>query len=243
MTEMYKSRWDEIGLSDDFIFGKVMQKPKLCKKLLQMILPELDIDYIEYPEWKKEFRPDMDTKGIRVDVDQMKKGLSYKSLSDSYIIFICMTDIFKLGLHKYTFVNTCIEKSDLHLGDGAVKIFLNARGIIDDVSSDLMAFLNYLKGIKSENTYVKELDEAVKEAKMNSTWRDEYMRLEVRDWEKRQEGIEIGRSQGIEIGRNEGSYLERQKIIGEMLAQGFSEEQIKAVCKATDEEIEAAKKQ
>ena len=35
MTEMYKSRWDEIGLSDDFIFGKVMQKPKLCKKLLQ----------------------------------------------------------------------------------------------------------------------------------------------------------------------------------------------------------------
>lgn len=69
------------------------------------------------------------------------------------------------------------------------------------------------------------------------------MRLEVRDWEKRQEGIEIGRSQGIEIGRNEGSYLERQKIIGEMLAQGFSEEQIKAVCKATDEEIEAAKKQ
>lgn len=161
MTEMYKSRQDEIGLSDDFIFGKVMQKPKLCKKLLQMILPELDIDYIEYPEWQKEFRPDMDTKGIRVDVDQMKKGLSYKSLSDSYIIFICMTDIFKLGLHKYTFVNTCIEKSDLHLGDGAVKIFLNARGIIDDVSSDLMAFLNYLKGIKSENTYVKELDEAV----------------------------------------------------------------------------------
>ena len=74
MTEMYKSRWDEIGLSDDFIFGKVMQKPKLCKKLLQMILPELDIDYIEYPEWQKEFRPDMDTKGIRVDVDQMKKG-------------------------------------------------------------------------------------------------------------------------------------------------------------------------
>ena len=63
MTEMFKSRWDEIGLSDDFIFGKVMQKPKLCKKLLQMILPELDIDYIEYPEWQKEFRSDMDTKG------------------------------------------------------------------------------------------------------------------------------------------------------------------------------------
>lgn len=57
-----------------------------------MILPELDIDYIEYPKWQKEFRPDMDTKGIRVDV-------------------------------------------------------------------------------------------YVKEAKMNSTWRDEYMRLEVRDWE------------------------------------------------------------
>lgn len=50
MTEVYQNRWDELGLSNDFIFGKVMQNPVLCKELLQLILPELNIDHIEYPE-------------------------------------------------------------------------------------------------------------------------------------------------------------------------------------------------
>ena len=159
----------------------------------------------------------------------MKKGQTYGSLRDSYIIFICMTDIFQKGLHKYTFVNVCREAGGLVLGDGATKIFLNARGIMNDVSSDLMAFLNYLKGIKSENTYVEELDEAVKEAKMNSAWREEYMRLEVRDWEKRQEG----RQEGIEIGR--------RQIIAKMLSQGIAEEQIIKLCGVTSEEIEAVR--
>lgn len=33
-----------------FFVGKVMQNPELCKELLQRILPELEIERIEYPE-------------------------------------------------------------------------------------------------------------------------------------------------------------------------------------------------
>lgn len=33
-----------------FLFGKVMQNPELCKELLQLIFPELEIDHIKYPE-------------------------------------------------------------------------------------------------------------------------------------------------------------------------------------------------
>lgn len=68
MREVYQNRWDELGLSNDFIFGKVMRNPALCKELLQLILPELNIDHIEYPESQKTFQADTDSKGIRVDV-------------------------------------------------------------------------------------------------------------------------------------------------------------------------------
>lgn len=42
--------WEELSISNDFMFGKVMQDPELCRELLQRILPDLDIDHIEYPE-------------------------------------------------------------------------------------------------------------------------------------------------------------------------------------------------
>ena len=32
------------------MFGKIMQDAELCKELLQRILPDLEIDHIEYPE-------------------------------------------------------------------------------------------------------------------------------------------------------------------------------------------------
>lgn len=56
---------EEISLSNDFLFGKVMQNPVLCKKLLERILPDLKIERIEYPELQKPIRPDAD---VRLDV-------------------------------------------------------------------------------------------------------------------------------------------------------------------------------
>ncbi len=40
--------WENARISNDFIFGKVMQDAALCKELLQIILPDLTIDHIEY---------------------------------------------------------------------------------------------------------------------------------------------------------------------------------------------------
>lgn len=45
--------WDNLGIDNDFMFGKVMQDASLCQDLLQRILPDLDIDHIEYPEAQK----------------------------------------------------------------------------------------------------------------------------------------------------------------------------------------------
>lgn len=61
-------QWEDLGISNDFLFGKVMQNPELCKELLQRILPDLKIDRIEYPELQKSINVDMDAHSVRLDV-------------------------------------------------------------------------------------------------------------------------------------------------------------------------------
>ena len=120
------------------------------------------------------------------------KGQSYKKLNPSYVIFICQFDLFHMGRHIYTFENICREDKNISLGDGAVKIFLNADGKMNDVSRELKAFLDYVAGKKSEDAFVNKLEEAVKAAKKNREWRHEYMTLLMRDQENIEKGIEKG---------------------------------------------------
>ena len=66
---------------------------------------------------------------------------------------------------------------------------------MNDVSEELKAFLDYVAGRKTDDkkdSYVKRLDEAVKEAKRNREWRHEYMTLLMRDRENREIGMEVG---------------------------------------------------
>ena len=238
-----------------------MQDSELCKELLQRILPDLNIDHIEYPQLQKTIQPDVDAKSIRLDVyvkdgrgtiydiemqvtdtkelpkrtrfyqsmidlQLIDKGMPYKMLKPSYIIFICPFDMFGEGRHIYTFENICKEDKNIFLKDGAVKIFLNADSKMDDVSRELAAFLDYVAGRKTEDSYVEKLKAAVERAKKNREWRHEYMTLLMRD----QENIEKGTLQ------------ERRKIIIKMLCQGFNDEQILSVCETSEEEINECKK-
>jgi len=139
-----------------------------------------------------------------IDLQLLDKGESYTKLNHSFVIFICLSDMFGKGRHIYTFLNTCKEEPGLLLEDGAAKIFLNADGIADDVSPELKAFLDYVAGKKSEDTFVQKLDEALKEAKKNRKWRHEYMTLLMRDQENREQGREEGREEGRAEGRKEG---------------------------------------
>lgn len=68
IKETVQITWEELGISNDFLFGKVMQNPELCKELLQRILPDLKIDHIEYPELQKSIDVDRDARSVRLDV-------------------------------------------------------------------------------------------------------------------------------------------------------------------------------
>ena len=216
-----------------------MQNPELCKELLKRILPELEIERIEYPELQKTIKFDADAKSVRLDVyvrdekqtiydiemqvtdtkelakrtrfyqsmidlQMIDRGESYKQLKPSYIIFICPFDMFDKGRHLYTFQNICKEDHKILLKDEATKIFLNAHGYMDDVSKELKAFLDYVAGKSTEDTFVKKLELAVKEAKRNREWRYEYMTLLMRDQENIEQGIKQGMEQGLKQGMEQG---------------------------------------
>lgn len=125
-----------------------------------------------------------------IDLQLIDKGQYYKELTRSFVIFICPSDVFGKGRHIYTFENTCKEDQTLLLQDGTTKIFLNADSQMDDVSGELKAFLDYVIGKKSDDVFVKKLEEAVEEAKKNREWRHEYMTLLMRDQEHEKKGEE-----------------------------------------------------
>ena len=102
-----------------------------------------------------------------------------------------------MGRHIYTFENICREDKDIFLEDGTTKIFLNAKGTMDDVSPGLKAFLDYVAGKKPADPFVDELEEAVKNARKNREWRREYMTLEMRDRVNREHAKAEGKAEGI----------------------------------------------
>ncbi|MBR0171335.1 MAG: Rpn family recombination-promoting nuclease/putative transposase [Lachnospiraceae bacterium] len=127
--------------------------------------------------------------GSMIDMTLLDKGVKYKNLKPRVIIFICPFDLFGKGLHKYTFKNICVEDNSLEMGDETVNIFLNAKGVADDVSPRLKAFLDLVIGKHSDDEYVKKVEAAVGEAKKNREWRKEYMTLMMRDEEMVEKGM------------------------------------------------------
>lgn len=245
--------WDEVGLSDDFMFGKVMQDPDLCKELLRRILPEIEIDHIEYPELQKAMKPDRDDHGIRldlyvrddknsvydielqavntgelpkrsryyqsiIDLQLIDAGESYKKLSQSYIIFICLEDVFGYGRHKYTFSNLCEEDKHIRLEDKTTKIFLNASGTMDDVDDKLKVFLDFVadKEVDAEDEYIKRLQIALEKARRNKDWRHEYMTLQMRDQENIERGIAIGKQEGLKEGEEKNILSSIRKLMNNL---------------------------
>ncbi len=269
LAKQPEAKWEDLSISNDFLFGKVMQDAELCKELLQRILPELDIDHVEYPELQKTIKEDFEAKGIRldayvndgkgtvydiemqavtskylprrtryyqsmIDLQLVDKGQDYDTLNDSYIIFICLSDLFGKGRYRYSFENICKEDTEVMLNDGAKKIFLNADGKKGDISEELKAFLDYVAGRPSEDAFVKKLESAVEKAKKNRKWRREYMTLLMRDRENQKIGKEIGKIFGaISVYRD--LRLSEEEIIMRLRAKfDLTEEQARTYLKEAE---------
>ena len=64
-----------------------------------------------------------------IDLNLIERGAHYSELNHSFVIYICQFNLFeKIGRHKYSFLNLCIEDPTIELGDEAEKSALRKAG-------------------------------------------------------------------------------------------------------------------
>ncbi len=149
-----------------------------------------------------------------LNVETLKESGNYGDLPNAYVIFICAFDPFGKRRHMYSFQNYCTEDKEIALGDGAYTVYLNTKGRLNDVSPELKRFLDFVgKNKVSEDAFIKTLDQKVREAKENTEWRSEYMKLLTIEDEKFAEGIAVGEKRG----RTE----EKRSIYERLVADGM----------------------
>lgn len=168
-----------------------------------------------------------------IDLDLISKGEDYKKLAKSYIIFICTFDLFNKGRHRYTFETICKEDNSIKLEDDTNKIVLNTKGIINDLSEELIEFLEYVEhsnsktAEKAKGILVKKIHKRVIDIKNDISAEVEFMTLLERDREKLEEGREEGIEEGIELA----------KKIFKLLSTGESIENIAKICGISEEKV------
>ena len=144
-----------------------------------------------------------------IDISILRPGVDYKELRKTFVIFICNYDPFGRNRYLYTFENICREEPDLLFGDETVKVIVNTRGEIGEISEELKEVIRYLNDGTVSGQYSQELDTAVTAVKSNEERRLEYMTLAMHDMEIREEALEEGRQEGREEGFTKGKDEER----------------------------------
>lgn len=136
---------------------------------------------------------------------QLEKGVRYRYLKDSYVIFVCDFDLFGQGRRVYSFTNREDGDSRLQLGDGTHTIFLAATSPTEESKGEQVnELLDYVAQGKVSGQLSTRLQEAVAHVLENHDWRIEYMLQEVRDQLNVDKGRELGFKEGREKGLAEG---------------------------------------
>ena len=160
-----------------------------------------------------------------IDVDCLKSGQKYKDLKDSYVIFICITDLFEKGLPCYSFENLCREDVSIHLNDRSYKYFFIADNCDKILNEKQKAFLGLVVGKKASDSFSKKVEQLTEEAKHNIQWKRQYM-----EWERqRTYDFENGKEQkAIETATN---LIKMQLGTVEQISQvvGLPLEQVKSL--------------
>lgn len=132
-----------------------------------------------------------------LDITFFPAGADYNLLRKSYVIFICSYDPYKQSRYIYTFRSRCDQDVELLFGDNAVKVVVNTKGTIGDISPELKEAITYLDSGEVTGEYSKELDEAVQDLINNEERGQEYMMLMTYAAEQRAEGKYINKVEQV----------------------------------------------
>ncbi|MCR5047253.1 MAG: Rpn family recombination-promoting nuclease/putative transposase [Treponema sp.] len=151
-----------------------------------------------------------------IDVDLLKSGQRYKDLKTSFVIFICVDDIFKKGLAKYTFENLCYEDTKIKLNDRTYKYFFISKNCDKMLDKRQKAFLRMVTENTASDDFTDKIKKLVADAKRNTQWRKQYM-----EWE-REKVYEYDRGReekSVETARN---LLKMNALTPEQIAQAVA---------------------
>ena len=155
-----------------------------------------------------------------MDTTQLESGQDFKNLNSSYIIFICIPDIFKKGLGKYTFENLCLENPEIKLNDRAYKYFFIARNYDKLLNEQQKAFMKCMLSNESSSTFTEKIIRMVKNAKLNTQWRNSFMEFE----RQLAYSFREGKAEGMELGKAEGRDEKAVEDSVELLKKGVAPE-------------------
>ena len=178
-----------------------------------------------------------------MDTGILGKGMDYRRLRDSYVVFVCKFDPLGKDRKKYAFETVCEDAGGLPLEDGRHIIFLNTKGTVGELEPDMEALFSYINGgegsigMETGSPYVDRLDGYVRRLNMDETWRMEHMKYELSLEQRFRDGEEKGRSEGFSegeaVGMSKGEAKEKRRIAKEMHSKGISEDVI-ASCTSLD---------
>lgn len=122
-----------------------------------------------------------------IDLNSIQKGMDYSELKKTYVIFICLKDVFGKNLPIYTFNSICEQVHSIRLGDEATKVILNAEGSREGLSENMCRFLDYLIGKKATDSFTQKLQDAVDSAIAKKEWEVQYMTFAMKIREEKKE--------------------------------------------------------
>ena len=124
-----------------------------------------------------------------LNVYMLQKGARYNDMKNVYVIFISPTDPFNDKMVMYKYRNVCLETGK-ELKDGVEKIFINCSGINKEEYPELKPFMEYVKtGIRTKDEFISELDDEVRQVRMDPLRRKEFMNLQAELWDAEDRGI------------------------------------------------------
>ena len=169
-----------------------------------------------------------------IDMDCLMHGEDYEYLKDSYVIFICLEDVFDKKLPAYFFENICVQDEKTRLNDGAYKIFFNASEYAKIENKEEKAFFKFLLENGADDDLTRSIAEKVNRAKKNAAWRKQYMTWEQEMKHLSRVAFDEGLNMGLERGARQNA-IENAKVL---LADGYyTLEKIAGMLNIPEEEL------
>ena len=172
-----------------------------------------------------------------LDVEQLSKGKAYSSLKESWIVFFCTFDPFKLGIPVYTVRQTYEEAKEAKYDDGTHKVFYNCTAWDKCTDKEMRAFLKLVMGLEAETEYTRQIVHVMHSSLKREDVRRNVMRLQEiidqRVEEKLDQYVEEnkmlwlaqGDTQGFDKGMAQGSRDTKIATARNLLAMGLSVQQ------------------